>query len=326
MSLERLSILWNNFWFEESSGLNLAVCRILFVGAFLLFMFPGMKVHQSLFEKYNQFQSPPVAVIIATYLVPQVILRTSSVFFIIDSLTILFGILTLIGLFTRISSFFFAVGSLFLISHIWSYGEFHHPPTLYLIFFLSLPFSTAGLRLSVDACLRRLKSKHDLTTVGSEERSMTVWPLKLMTIVMSIVYFNASWNKFTHAGLLWLNGYTLQSYLLQYGLQFDKPVSIWLGQQHLLCIIFSCFTFLFEGLFFTTLFWKKSVPYWLMAGILFHLGLCLLIEGSFAFFPWIVIYAAFVDFERVLSNKRDSMMKWLTAFNKSRVLKTPRPI
>jgi len=101
-----------------------------------------------------------------------------------------------------------------------------------------------------------------------------------------------------------MNGYTLQRYMFANAINFDKPLGIWLAQQHTLCIMLSIATILFEVFFFVSLFFRKSVIVFLIGGILLHVGI--FVTMSAPFFQHIVLYIVFINFECYLPADRRS--------------------
>jgi hypothetical protein len=129
-----------------------------------------------------------------------------------------------------------------------------------------------------------------------------MWPLILIQVLLAYAYFSTGTAKLIYSGLEWMNGYTLQKYMLGNAINFDRPVGIWLSQQYALCYILSIITILFEVFFFAVLFLRKFTLLFLIGGILFHLGIY--VTMSAPFFQHIVLYIVFIDFERYLPGSR----------------------
>jgi hypothetical protein len=87
-------------------------------------------------------------------------------------------------------------------------------------------------------------------------------------------------------------------------INFDKPVGIWLAQQHVLCMLLSIATIFFEIFFFISLFFRKSVVLFLIGGVLLHVGI--FVTMSAPFFQHILLYSVFINFERYLPVARRS--------------------
>jgi hypothetical protein len=222
------------------------------------------------------------------------VLPTAVTFKIIYWATAASGITALIGLFTRSSAFLFALGNWVLIAHVYSYGEDHHPEALLCIFLMTLALSPSGMRLSVDALIRRRRTGS--TGVEIERSTMAIWPMKLAQLLLCFAYVSTGLAKLVYGGLGWMNGYTLQQIIFTSALGREIPLGIWLAQQHTLCLLLSIGVILFEVFFFLALLWPRTLPYFMAGGILLHLGIDMA-EGS-SFFQYIVLYVVFIDFER----------------------------
>jgi len=70
-----------------------------------------------------------------------------------------------------------------------------------------------------------------------------------------------------------MNGYALQTYVFADATRHGIPLGIWVAQRHGLSVALSIWTVVFELGFVTSLFIPWTVPYWMVAAILFHIGL-----------------------------------------------------
>jgi hypothetical protein len=175
--------------------------------------------------------------------------------------------MALIGLFTRVSLFVFAVGIWIFTAHMYSYSDVHHEATPFVIILLALAFAPSGGDLSVDAWLRRRRGEAPALVDNA------TWPLRLAHLLLALTYFSTGMSKLIEGGLQWMNGYTLQAYVLGDAVPRGFPFGIWLAQQHTLCIALSVFTILFETFFFISLFVPWTAPLFFLTGIGFHAGL-----------------------------------------------------
>lgn len=207
------------------------------------------------------------------------------------------GLLALVGLFTRFSLGGYAVGHLILIAHEYSYGEFHHPDALYVLFLLMLAFAPTGDCLSVDAWWRSRRDGRPWYR-GSISR-LALWPLLTIQLLLCLAYVDAGTSKLTLGGLHWFNGYTLQNYLLEDGLRRGLPWGVWLAQYRLPCIIMA-----FGAVAFELGFWLIMVPRlrfmrWpvLLSGVGMHMGIYIL-QGA-PFFTFMIIYLTWVPWHRL---------------------------
>jgi len=288
---------WNNYWFPETSGLNLAVCRIVAVTAQLILFFPTLQSQLNLVRAGAEFVEPQVLIVAITKVIPSGWFPTHPSLRMIYWTTAVAGVTALIGLLTRTSAFVFALGSWILAAHNYSYGEKHHPEALLCIFLALLAFSPSGDRLSIDALIRRWQP-HSFERLWSGGKVTTAfWPLKLMQILLALAYFSAGACKLYFGGLAWMNGYTLQKYVFGAAVPRELPLGIWLAQQHTLCIVLSVGALLLELFFFVALILPRTVPFFVVGGVLLHVGIYLTMWADF--FQLITLYVVFFNFERL---------------------------
>jgi len=201
---------------------------------------------------------------------------------------VLAGFAALIGLLTRLSLFVFALGVWIIIAHWYSYADIHHESAVFCIFLLLLAFTPAGNRLSIDALIRR---RRNITTPDVVDTG--IWPLKVAHVLLALTYFTAGLAKVVVGGPQWVNGYTLQSYILSDAIPRGFPFGVWLAQQHTLCVALSVFTLLFELFFFLSLIFPRTAPFFFLNGIAFHIGLYLAAGHDF-FSHMVLMFLLFV--------------------------------
>lgn len=322
---------WNNYWFYPAPLFNLALCRIIIVGFQLGYLFirdykteiiaradlPSLIYDPlpvvQLLDYFFAWNSPPDFFL-------------SAVFW----FSIVCGIFALIGLKTNVSLFIFVVGNLYLQSYLYSFGSFHHPQALMLVALVVLALSPSGKLLSVDAFKGRVfngqSAKSSASSITSSLKHANFlrasspfarWPLLLIQWLFGLAYLSAALNKVILDGpglftLDWMNGYTLQYYLIKDGLLWNSSLGIWIGQQHLLVLLFSVVALLFEATFFLTLFFPKLIWFYIPTGALFHIGIYMAQRAPF--FQYIALYAAFIPWTaviKILLSRRKSAQKTL---------------
>jgi hypothetical protein len=100
----------------------------------------------------------------------------------------------------------------------------------------------------------------------------------------------------------WMNGYTLQQSMLSSAVQWERPLGLWLAQQHDLCVALSIATLVLELAFPLALFVPRSRPVLLMSTVVFHVGMYLTM--NIGFFQHVVLLAVFVDFHGLAARLR----------------------
>ena len=309
--------LWNSYWFPTSTTLNLAGARIVAVAAQLFWLSPSLDYHINLATKNSQFIRPQPLIRAIDALVAREVLFTPSGLTVVYWITAAAGLAALVGCFTRVSLFVFALGTWFFVSHGYSYADVHHTQALFAIFLMALVFSPAGESLSIDALMRRRQARRaGMPTDGTEPADTVMWPLKLAHVLLAMTYFSTGISKLLSGGLAWMNGYTLQNDIFSDAINRHIPLGIWLAQQHTLCVLLSVATILFELFFFVSLILPRIAPYFFVGGILFHVGL--FVTSGHPFFEHIVLNTLlllFLDpdwFPTRLNRLNGLVSRWLT--------------
>ena len=282
---------WNSWWFPSSPTSHLAVCRIVAVGAQLLWFYPDLGEHINFIEKNDQFHHPQLITRVLVAIFSRDAVFNPSTFTALYWGTFAVGVLALVGLFTRVALLLFAAGTWIFVAHLFSYGDRHHTEALFAIFLLLLALAPSGERLSVDAALRRRRSG----AAGAETSDLALWPLKLMHVLLGFTYFSAGAAKMLHSGPRWMNGYTLQGHTLGDALSRGHPVGVWLAQQYTLAVLLSVFTIIFELFFWVSLVVpRRWVPLFLLAALMFQVGLY--VSGGYDFFQHMVLLVLLLVF------------------------------
>lgn len=283
---------WERWWFPSDTGRTLAVCRILIAGSqlfvFLPFFSPSLEEHVALVARPEGFEDPQWLIRLVAAVLPPASGLWPTLLTIVYGTTLVAGFLTMVGFRTRIAAAAYALTTWFLVSHEGSYGEVHHTEIIVGLFLLFLALSPSGRRFSLDARRR-----------GDDPASktdMAIWPLRLTQILLAWSYFSNAVAKFAYGGVRWMNGYTLQHELLKAGLQWNRPLGIWLAQRHALCVGLSVATIVLELAFPLALVSRRARPWLLVSGVGFHLVTWWAMDV--AFLQHIVLYAVFLDLDR----------------------------
>jgi uncharacterized membrane protein YphA (DoxX/SURF4 family) len=288
---------WNAFWFPEATMLRLSLCRIIVVAAQLFVFFPHLGYQIDLLKRDTGFVNPQLIVVVISSIIPTDVFFTPAVFKVLYYVTALAGMTCLIGLFTRLSALGFALGNWIFIAHTFSYGDYHHPQSLLCIFLMLLAFSPSGGCLSIDELIRSRRYRYANAKRRTIEKvEFAVWPLKLIQVLLAWTYFSTGLTKLLYSGFGWMNGYTLQQYMLNDASASGSRLGLWMAQQHILAQGMSIGTILFELFFFVMLIVPWSVPFFLIAGTFFHTGIYITMAAPF--FQHIILYSVFIDFDR----------------------------
>lgn len=212
------------------------------------------------------------------------------------------GALSVVGLVTRLSLTVFTLSSVFLQAHAFSFGDFHHPEGVIMIALGVLTLAPSGEVLSLDRRLGRWVGGPGSGTAGgadllSAKSEYARWPLLVIAWVMALVYLSAAVSKLPPAGLDWMNGTTLQYYLIQDGLRWDSAIGVWLGGQHQLAKALSWGTILFEGTFFLLILVPALALVYVPLWAALHVGIYVTMKAPF--FGWAALYCVFVPWQTV---------------------------
>jgi hypothetical protein len=229
--------------------------------------------------------------------------------------TLAAGALALIGYRTTVSLLLFAAGSLFIQGYLYSFHEVHHPEAIVMITLLLLALAPAGRALSVDDLRRRLRAVDEGLRVPSDplagESRFARWPLLLVQWMFALIYLSAAFHKLSWSGLDWMNGWTLQYYMLQDALRWGSDsagtgagyaaapgLGVWIGQHHGMMRIASWLSILFESTFWIVPLVPGLALVYLPIGVGFHATIYVLQRVSFFSFLW--LYSVFVPWRDVL--------------------------
>lgn len=293
--MRRLITWWNAYWFPPSSTLNLAGARIVAVAVAMVVSFPSLGYNIGLAVKNSAFSDPQPLIRAIDALVPRHALFTADRLTGVYWISMIAGVMALVGLFTRTALFVFALGFTFFVSHVYSYADVHHREALLVFFLFSLALAPAGDSLSVDALLRRRRARqHGQTVDGDHVMDTAMWPLKFIHVLLAITYFSTGITKVIAGGLRWMNGYTLQNYIFITGINREIPLGVWMAEHHTLCILLGVVTLLFELFYFVSLFLPRFAPLFFIGGILFHVSLY--VTAGHPFFEHILLNAILLLF------------------------------
>ncbi len=295
------------FFFPVGSTARPAVLRIVCVALQLVWFRYPLSSHRKLLAAPG-FEDPQWFVRVLLTFFDEPTLRSAAVIEAAWWVTMACGLLALVGLFTRAALGLFAAGTMLLISHVYSYGEYHHPEALYVVFLFLLAFCPCGDCLSVDAWLRRRGGRDgERPWYRGTPSRLAMWPLVTVQCLLVIAYTDAALSKMILGGAAWFNGYTLQNYLLFDGIR-KGTWGVYVAPYRWVCVLLAVGAVTFESSFWMVLLpqWRRFIPLILVAGVGMHLGIYVLQQAPF--FQFMVLYLTWVPFERwgVLGGRRET--------------------
>jgi len=267
-SLREAADWWDRYWFAPAPTVNLAVARVLAVAAQVFWLLPSLDEQLGRLQANSAFSHPQVLIRLVAAVFPREVWFTPRTITVVWWLVVVLGLVSLVGLYTRVVMPLFALGTWFLVAHRFSYGDVHHSEAMFALFLMSLALSPCNEDLSLDAWRKRRAGRPP-----EKMSALARWPFALSHLLLAMVYFSTGSTKLIYGGLRWMNGYTLQGRTLQDALGRDIPLGIWLAQQHTLAVLLSIGTIIFELGFAASLFLPRWRTSFFAAALAFHVGL-----------------------------------------------------
>lgn len=196
-------------------------------------------------------------------------------------------------LFLALSAFFFlpAMGSLFwsLDSHMTTIGRPQRRMNLVFPVLLLLAISPGpAIRMPLQSIFSKARE------------AASAWTLPLLKLTLAIFYFGNGYNKLM-LGRSWLDGTTLQAFLLVNWMNKKSGLTLWVAEQDWLCSLLSVLTLLFELSAPLLVLFPAGEIVFVVTGIAFHLGVLILLGINFFIFPFIGVYLVFLRPEHLLA-------------------------
>ncbi|MGH8604132.1 MAG: hypothetical protein ACREXR_15570 [Gammaproteobacteria bacterium] len=288
---------WNALWFKPGALLDLAILRVAAVACQLFWTHIGLRDN---LEEHSRLPDEIYEPLFTLRLLTgsfggeyrPSLEELSTVWFI----TLIAGFLSLIGFLTNINLLVFAIGSIFLQAFLYAFGELHHPEAVMMVTLLALALSPAGRTLSVDLLIHRfLGSKK--RGVLAEESPYAGWPIRLVQWFFVLMYLSALSHKMYSSGLEWMNGTTLQYYLVQDGLRNAMPLGLWLSEHHTLVKMLQWMVVSFQLTFVLAVIFPMLRWIYVPMGVSMHFGILFALNAPFV--QWIVLYVVFIPWYAV---------------------------
>lgn len=301
--------IWDDYWFYPSPLFSLALCRIIIVGFQFYYLLSRDYWHNVLARTdipTINFSPLPIFQFL-NYPFPW---DNPPTFFLMFVLWGAFAtcITSLLGLRTRLSLLVCAISNLYIQTYLYSFGQFHHGEAILLIALFLFALAPSGDALSIDDLNRRLRKnikakRFQAFSVVRGVSPYARWPLLVIQWLFSFIYFSAALNKVNLDGpglfsAQWMNGYTLQYYLIRDGSQWGSDLGVWLGQYHIPAIISSWFAVLFEATFLLVIPFPKLIWVYIPLGVFLHIGIWMAQRAPF--FNYLAVYSVFIPWTAVI--------------------------
>lgn len=272
-------MIGQRFWFEPATAWSLAMCRVLFYAAVLaLYGGEDFRFVASLseivwepvgFARWLPFGAPSAGVIGLL----QIAWRVSLV-------------AALAGLATRLSTLAaFGLG-LYLLVLPYCVSRVAHESAAMAIGLGVMAVARPGDALSIDRWLRR---RSPAPPPSGEYR----WPVQLMRVVVSLVFFSGGVTKLRLSGLAWIYSDHMERTLLEHW----TPLSAWVAAHPFLCRLLASATVVIETLHPLSLFAAAAACIFVPAGIGLLLGIRLVM--GIPFWPLVAVHVFWIPWDRL---------------------------
>ena len=266
---------WGSTWFSGQSAFDLGVARAVGCLLILLFALPPWDLTISLDEVNGSPSTERPALFILRMLVGD-FSSSSQLWASVHWICIISGIVAMLGYRTMTSLRIFAITYLLLVSHMWSFGELHHPRIAPVWFLLVLFFTPCGHRFSIDAIIRKNKVHRSSEQLLSPKEY--AWPGNLFLALIAYSYsYSAIWKLGYQGGIEWMNGLTTRFYLFIGDVEFmtsteRNSLYYWIYDSLPALRFAGIMTIAFELFFPLSLFVRSLRLPFLFIAFAFHLG------------------------------------------------------
>ena len=275
---------WRRYWFAPAPLLNLGMARII-VCAILLGLDPRHRFLR-------------IGVVAPEFWTPIGLLRVLGIpqpsvaeLALLGNASFVLLCLVALGIGTHVALACLLPLQLLQEAMLNSMGKTSHGTIPLLYALLVLLLAPCDRAVSVAAVWRRWRG-----TGRVRRESMSPyarWPLEVIFIELAAFYAFAGMAKLRTSGVAWMDGYTLQYWLLYMG----TPWGTWMASHLWLCAAFSVATVVFELGFPIGIVIQRLRPVLLIGGALFHLGTTYFMKISF--WPVVALYLVFVPWDRL---------------------------
>jgi len=316
----RMAAALERWWFAPSARYQLGVFRVLLVGWVAYHhatrVFPRLAEFAARPREFLDRTSLARAFELAGLPVPPPPGWTGA----LELSTWLLVLCALLGIGTRAALIALAFSNLYLGAAVNSWGYTPHAAALPALALVVLAAAPGAASFSVDVWLAKRRGR-------AAAPFPSVWPVRLMLVLLCTVYFASGIAKLRHAGWQWTDGKTLEFYLSggsrlgagerqRFIADRDAPAEVkWRDPRGLVDFAYlsrptplaravvetpgapralSLVSLLFELGFPLVLLGRRVLNAFLVFGVLFHLGIILTLRIEF--WSYLVVYTMFVDF------------------------------
>ncbi len=277
------------FWFEPTAPDNLGLCRIVFYG---LLLWLTWNISRPEWASVSPALWMPMSI---TRLL-RIPLVSTQALEIVGGAFLVSVFLSAIGFRTRLSTIVAFVTGAYLFWLPNNFGKINHSSAI-LIFALGiLAVSRCGDAYSVDRLIWR--------RAGQSHSPEYLWPVRLIQVLMTLVFFGAGVSKLRRSGLDWIFSDNLRILFIKHHYLKNPPTNLglYLAQYPLLYQTAALSTVLMETLSPLALFSRRAKLLIIPGLLLFQLGNYFIIGVSFMKF--LPCYMFWVPWESLVARLR----------------------
>ena len=292
----------SKFWFEPVPPDNLGICRILFFGG-VFFLYRGYD-----FRAWNQVSKifwEPLWFFVRFH-IPLVSAEVMGVIQLMWKISLA---LSCVGLFTRASNIISFLWSPYLLGIPHSFGKTHHYDAILVFIFLVMALARCGDAWSIDNLIQTVGQRdqefREHVIASGEYR----WPIRMVWLLMSLVFFTAGVSKLRHSGIAWVTSETMAILLVQhqYHITDNDPLTkfgLYLTQPAFLPHLLAAMSLTLEVGYPLALFWRTARWYFVPATALMQIGIRVLLGPSFE--QHLICNVFWVPWDRILARFKAS--------------------
>lgn len=276
--MKTLALRWNQFLFEPRSARDLGICRFLFLGLLLLYVWP---TDYSLWPDLPPLWRGPLRLFKLVPL-PQLSSQDVAMLQVVWKASLLTGAL---GLLAKPSVVTAAVLGFYLLLLEQIEAKVHQHTAIVGLILIVLAASRCCDEFTLDRVIRKVWKGRD---ASFEPRAGEAygWPCKIIVIFLSTGYFLAGYSKVATSGLTWIFSDNFRNILIesQYGFSSTPPLTNWGGYiagSKLFCVGLAAASVAGEMLYPLALFNRTLRRLLVPAALLAHLMILLLVGPRF---------------------------------------------
>jgi hypothetical protein len=207
--------------------------------------------------------------------------------------------LSCLGLFTRLSTVTSFLLGIYLLGLPHNFGKTDHSDAILVFVFGVMALSRCSDSLSVDRLLWGLRHGKDSFARQPIMSGEYTWPVRVIWLVMTLIFFGAGMSKVRHSGIEWVTSDNMAILMLKSFYQND-PLTSWglyIVQHRWLCSLLSAATIVFEVGYPLALFSRRAR--WIVVPAMASIQMGIRILMGISFRQFLICNLFWVPWDRV---------------------------